>query len=281
EQDRIAYNMPSAYRFKGLLDIKALEASFNSLIERHEILRTIFISVEGEPRQKVLPAAACQFQLGYLEAMGEEDLQELVKVELAGSFSLDQWPLLKAGVIRTGEGEHILVFNMHHIISDGWSTEVMTDELVRLYQSKQNGQEAGLAPLAIQYKDYAHWQNRQLQEGRFAASASYWQSQFSGEIPVLDLPLDYKRGLIKTFKGNSISASLGAELSRDIQQLGQAEGMSVFMILLSLLKILLYRYTGQEDMVIGTAVAGRSQKSLESQLGFYVNTLAFRTVVNG
>ncbi|RAJ76809.1 tyrocidine synthetase-3 [Chitinophaga dinghuensis] len=258
-----AYHMPAVLELEGTLDITLLEASFQVVIERHEILRTVFKeNIAGEVRQVVLPIADVHFAL-----LKGEDLY----TDLSAPFDLSAGPLLRAHLYEISENRCLLGFVMHHIISDGWSVEVLIKEVLHYYNSK--GQ-TPLPALPLQYKDYAAWQQSHLLSPEMAASKAYWLDQFSGSLPVLELPTDSVRPAVKTYKGDFVTIEVP---SGAFKSLLLTQDATLFMGLLSLVNILLYRYSGQEDIIIGSPVAGREHADLADQLGFYVNTLALRT----
>lgn len=285
EEGLTAYNMPVAHRFKGTLDMAALEAAFQAVIERHEILRTRFISVEGALKQKVLATTELSFSIDYKDWRDKAQknllINDLVNKETNTPFDLDKVPLFRAGLVQMEEQEYVFLFNMHHIISDGWSQELLIREVLTLYHSYVTGESHALPPLRIQYKDYAAWQQEQLRGEKLKEHQNYWLSKFEHSVPVLELPTDYPRPAIKTYRGTSLNHSFGLKLTQRIKALSQAQGVSDFMVIMAAVKTLLFRYTNQKDIVVGSPTAGRSHKDLENQLGFYVNLLALRTALDG
>ncbi|MET4143128.1 amino acid adenylation domain-containing protein, partial [Pedobacter sp. UYP1] len=282
----IAYNMPGVFVFGGVLDEAAFSYAFESLIERHEILRTVFSETEnGEVRQQVKSSEALGFRVGYQD-LSETDaqsavLESLINTNVIEVFDLSAGPLLRADVYRLSSEQWVFSYVMHHIISDGWSMGVLLKELLLLYNSYVQGQASPLTPLRIQYKDYAAWQQAQLTGAGLNVHQQYWLDQFSGELPVLELPTDKVRPAMKTYNGSTISRMIGAEVTNGINALVHEQGSTLFMGLLAALNALLYSYTQQEDIIIGSPIAGREHSDLEDQLGFYVNTLALRTQFKG
>ncbi|MEO1054537.1 MAG: amino acid adenylation domain-containing protein, partial [Bacteroidota bacterium] len=270
-----AYNLGGYYKLSGALDEARFIASIESLVRRHEILRTVFKTEGTEVRQVVLDAENSGFSVERVDLpnAGEADLEGLVSEERSRLFDLAAGPLLHARLVRLGGEGYLFLITLHHIISDGWSVDVMIKELIQLYQG------ATLPELSIQYKDYAGWQQSQLTGKSYDRARAYWHGQFSGDIPVLELPTVHKRPKEKTYNGDTASYQLPLTLKNGLSDLSQQQGASLFMTLLSITKLLCYRYTGQEDLTIGTAVAGRNHKDLEEQLGFYVNTLALRSQI--
>jgi tyrocidine synthetase-3 len=285
EEDRVAYNMPVCYRLEGELNREALVKALYTIIDRHEILRTRFVVVEGEPWQKVHSTEASGFKLQEEDISSEPDQQQyiqgMLEEEKQRPFDLEKGPLLRGHLLQLSADQHMLLFNMHHIISDGWSVDVLAKELTQLYNSYAKGEAVQLSPLPIQYRDYSAWQSRQLSSAEMQEHGNYWKEQFKQGAPVLGLPTDYTRPATKTYKGATIKSVLNKELSDGIKSLSLRKGTSVFISLLSAIKILLYRYTGQQDIVIGFPVSGRDHGELEGQIGFYVNTLALRTSFEG
>ena len=276
-----AYNMASVYVIQGALHIEALRSSFFALLARHEILRTVFREdVTGMIRQFIMPANQCGFELLYHdlpEAVMAASIQELV----GKPFDLSKGPLIRAAIYRTEAESLILACNMHHIISDGWSMGILIRDLFAFYRSYANGQPVDLPVLRIQYKDYASWQQEQLSGGVLEAHRAYWLTQLGGELPVLQFPTDRPRPREKTYHGDHYSWEVDAPVMQRLQMTVREENVTVFMLLLAIVDVLLYKYTGQEDIVIGSPVAGREHADLEDQIGFYLNTLPLRLKMSG
>jgi len=281
EEESIAYNMPAAYRLEGALDREAFAQAFAALVERHESLRTHFITVNGEPRQKIQPATDFGFQMEYVDLRAETDREfkatERMNAEANRVFHLSTGPLLKATLIQLEADQFVFVWNMHHIISDGWSMDVLIDEVLTLYKALQRGEENPLSPLRIQYKDYSAWQNKQLGGERLKIHREYWLRQFAEGVPVLELPTDFPRPKVQTFRGQTVHSQLSTEVTRNIRLCCEQKDVTLFMLLLAGVQVLLNRYSGQPEMVIGTPTAGRNHKDLEDQIGFYINILALKT----
>ncbi|MET4143126.1 amino acid adenylation domain-containing protein, partial [Pedobacter sp. UYP1] len=281
----IAYNMPGAYVFEGQLNTMALDYAFNNLIERHEILRTVFDDENGKIRQLVKTPDQFIFNIEYLdlseEDQKEEQLRILIEQDSVQPFNLATGPLLRAGVYQLKTDQWVFSYVMHHIISDGWSMGALIKELLLLYNSYVQGQVSPLTPLRIQYKDYAAWQQEQLTGARLNSHQHYWLDQFSGELPVLALPADKVRPAMKTYNGSTVSSMMGLDVSKGIRSFVQKYDSTLFMGLLAGLNTLLYRYSGQDDIIVGTPIAGREHSDLDDQLGFYANTLALRTKFKG
>ena len=266
ESDSITYNMPTMLIVEGELDKFALERAFQKLINRHESLRTCFEFINGEPVQRILPAV--EFTIEYCEA--ERTKINQVMAKFVKPFDLNKAPLLRIRLVSSGINEHILMFDMHHIISDGISLGILIRELAETYQGKE------LLPLQIQYKDYAVWQNEMAKTDKLKQAESYWVERFQGELPVLNLPLDYPRPAFQSSEGNRFEFTIEAELTWGLKELAQRTNTTLYMILLAGFNLVLSRYTGQEDIIIGSPVAGRSHADLQNIIGMFVNTLAIR-----
>jgi len=281
EEGNVAYNMPGMYVFEGNLEPGALEHAFQWLILRHEILRTVFREDgQGEVRQFINPPDASGFRIVYhdlRQTMGQNHLvKELSQMEFIRPFDLSCGPLLRASLFRVEDKKWIFAYVMHHIIGDGWSMGVLMREMLQLYNSYATGEEHHLKPLRIQYKDYAAWHLAQLSGDSLRKHRNYWLNLFRGEWPALELPIAGRRPPIKTFHGAAIAKTFSSALSQGLKELVKQEGATLFMGLLSLVNTLLYLYTGNEDLVIGTPVIGREHVELEDQIGFYLNTVALR-----
>ncbi|MCW3465953.1 non-ribosomal peptide synthetase [Chitinophaga nivalis] len=280
----IAYNMPGVQVFEGNLDREALEASFAALIARHENLRTVFREAD-EVYQLILPATDIRFRVGYEDLRQEKEQDTVVKQRVAAAvaqpFDLAAGPLLRADLYQVTDHTWVFSYVIHHIISDGWSMEVLIRELLQLYNGFVKGMPVALPPLRIQYKDYAAWQQAQLKDETVNAHRNYWLTQFAGPLPVLELLADKPRPAVRTFNGAMIDWQIPASLSKGLLALSHGQGATLFMGLLALVKALLYRYTGQEDIITGTPIAGREHADLENQIGVYINTLALRTRFSG
>ncbi|WP_298731695.1 condensation domain-containing protein, partial [uncultured Chitinophaga sp.] len=278
-----AYNMPGACTLEGKLDITALTFAFRSMIERHEILRTVFRqSEQGEPRQIILPAesAAAAFQVTCedLRQVSEQQnrLQKLVQQDMQHAFDLSTGSLLHTALYQIQDDRWVLTYVMHHICSDGWSMGIFIRELLQLYNAYIHGEQVPLQPLPIQYKDYAAWQQQQLSGESLQLHRSYWLKQFEGNVPVLELPLDNNRPPVKSFRGYSVSRWIDNHTIQQLKACCHQQDATLFMGLLATVTILLQRYTGQHDIVTGTVIAGRQHADLEDQIGCYLNTLALR-----
>jgi len=275
------YNIPSALRLKGRLDVPALERALNEIIRRHESLRTTFAVVNGDVSQKIALPSRYSLLVEDLSDLAADERDEKarhrVHEEARRPFDLLKGPLLRVNLLHLNRDEHIALVMMHHIISDGWSADIFERELTTLYEAYVNQQPSPLDELKIQYGDYASWQHEWLCGERVAAELSYWRNQLDGAPRVLELPVTRPRPAVQTLAGRTESFELQAGVSRRIRQLCQQEGVTLLMLLLAAFKVLLYRYTGQRDLIVGTPIAGRNRKELESLIGCFINTLALRT----
>jgi amino acid adenylation domain-containing protein len=262
-----AYNIPYVLSLKGELDRERLVNALNTLAERHESLRTSFVMKDGEPVQKI--EARISFVVEeYQCAEGEAD--EIIRA-FVRPFDLSQAPLLRAALVRIDERYHLLAFDMHHIITDGVSSGIFIRELSELYQGKS------LEQPALQYKDYSTWQKEFVSSADYSSQEQFWMEQLSGELPALDLPYDFERPPVQRFEGDRLHFLLSIEELAAVRELARAYGTTPFVVLLAAYKVLLHRYTGQEDIVVGTPVAARRHADLENVVGMFVNTLALRS----
>lgn len=282
----VAYNMPALFYIEGTLDKDLFEQAFQKVIARHEILRTIFrINEAGEVRQHIRPVEESGFKLAYHNwqalSVSQEHLDAEFRDLAVAPFDLANGPLLKVGLYKTGDEQYVLFFNMHHTIGDGGSFEVFLREILVFYEALVNGEEVELTPLPLQYKDYAVWQKKQLQDEALNKHRSFWVDQFSDEIPVLELPTEIPRPAVMTYNGAAVSGKFSSQTTSGLNQLVRSEGGTLFMGLLAGLKALFHRYTGQEDIIIGSPTAGRDHVDLQGQIGPYINILALRTQFSG
>jgi amino acid adenylation domain-containing protein len=285
EPSTSAYNIPTAVRLKGRLDGAALGRTLDEVVRRHEILRTSYGTVEGQPVQVVAPAGGVKLALtdlgGLPEPERESRLLRLAAEEARGPFDLARGPLLRAALVRLAADEHVLLLTLHHIVSDGWSQGVLVREVGALYEAFTEGRESPLEELPVQYADFAHWQRRWLAGEVLERHLGYWRRQLGGRLPALELPSDRPRPEVQSFRGASLTLVLPAGLGESLGAVCRREGVTLFMLLLAAFKVLLYRYTGQEDVVIGSPIANRNRIEVEGLIGFFVNTLALRTDLSG
>ncbi len=271
EGENGSYNMPSVIVLKGDIERNKLAGVFYELIARHEILRTSFDLIDGYPVQKIHEDV--EFELVYLEAK-ENEVKEIIK-DFLKPFDLSIAPLLRVGFIKLEEKKHLLIFNMHHIISDGVSSAIITAEFLKLYSGEL------LQPLRIQYKDYAVWQQKKLKSEDFKEQERYWLKQLEGEISVLNLPTDYSRPPLQSFEGDTISFKIGEELTNHLYSIARENRATLYITLLAAYNTILYKYTGQEDIVVGSINAGRTHSDLRKMIGLFIKTLAIRNQPEG
>ncbi len=268
----------------GKLDEQALRRSLNEIVRRHEVLRTSFPSSDGEPRQHIHEYGELRPDIIDLmqsdEAEREQKLEEELREEARRGFDLSSGPLIRAKLIRMSEDEHVLMVNMHHIVSDGWSMEVIVRELAQLYEAYTQGQESPLPELEIQYADYAVWQREWLQGEVLDRQLEYWKRELEA-VSVLELPTDRARPAAASYRGASERIELCEEVTEKLKQMSQREGVTLFMSLLAGFQVLLGRYSGQSDIAVGTPIAGRNRREIEGLIGFFVNTLVMRVDVGG
>jgi acyl carrier protein len=284
EGGSVAYNIPGSTYLNHGIELENFKKAIGATIDRHEILRTVFREDEsGEIKQWILEREELGFSIGYQDFRRVADKQEKVKAYIAAdayrTFDLEKGPLLRAALLQVEEEEYVFYFNMHHIISDGWSMEVLSKDVFKYYEAYKSGQEAELEELRIQYKDYSAWQLGQMKEESFQAHKAYWLDRLSGSLPQLDLPAGKQRPKVKTYNGHGLSTYLDKATTGKLKGYIQEKGGSVFMGLLASWNVLMYRYTSQTDIIIGAPVAGRDHANLEDQIGFYVNMLALRNEV--
>jgi amino acid adenylation domain-containing protein/non-ribosomal peptide synthase protein (TIGR01720 family) len=285
EPESSAYNIPAVIRLTGRLNVAALENSINEIVTRHQILRTTFTVVNGEPVQVI--GAATRLQLPIIdlqtipETERETEVQRLATQEVQTPFNLETDSLLRISLLRLSQTDHVIFFTMHHIVSDGWSTGILIHELTTLYKADDSGQPYNLPELPIQYVDFAVWQRQWLQGEVLNTQLNYWKQKLGGDLPVLELPTNRPRPAIQTYRGTTQSFILSHSLTAALKNLSQQQEVTLFMTLLAAFKTLLYRYTGAVDILVGSPIANRNQLGLEGLIGFFVNTLVLRTDLSG
>jgi amino acid adenylation domain-containing protein len=285
EPGNSTYNMPLAVRLTGQFDLAAMEWALNEMIRRHESLRTTIVAIDEQPMQIIAESLNIKLELTDLRQVPETDREcasmRLIAAEAQQPFDLAHGPLLRARVLQTRDEEHILLFTVHHIISDGWSMGVLVRETATLYEAFINGQPSPLDDLPVQYADFAEWQREWLRGEVLERQLTYWREQLAGAPPVLELPTDYTRPNSQTFRGASHTIELTIELSTALRALSKTENATLFMPLLATFLVLLQRYTGQDDIVVGTPIAGRNRPAVEGLIGFFINSLALRVDLSG
>jgi amino acid adenylation domain-containing protein len=285
------YNIPLAVEIQGKLDAAALQKTLNEIVARHAVLRTNFKTIGGTPVQIV--RAELNVELPFIDLTGLAEQEQkieakrLAQEEARLTFNLQSDPLIRARLLRLGaagphQGEkHVFLLTMHHIVSDGWSMGVFLKEIVALYEAYSTGKPSPLPDLKIQYFDFAHWQRNWLQGEQLERQLDYWKKQLTNQSRFLDLPTDHPRPAIQSSRGATQSFEFSGDLSEKLNELSRREGATLFMTLLAGFQVLLYRYSGQEDISVGTAIANRNHSEIENLIGFFVNTLVMRTDLSG
>lgn len=283
ESDSAFYNVPIARRLRGRLDIGALRKALESLVLRHESLRTNFAAIDGKPMQIINEAPAFAFSVIDLSQRKDPDgeIERLGTAEAELPFDLTSDPLLRVKVLLLGEDDSVLFITMHHIVSDGWSMEVLVRDLAAFYEQFTTGIPAQLPELPIQYADYSVWQREWLESETMEKQLSYWRGQLHGIPSLFELPKDRPRPPVQSYRGRLRSLVVPTVLAQQLNELSRKEGVTLFTTLLAALQTLLWRYTGQEDVVVGTPVANRNRPEIEGIIGFFVNTLVIRSDVSG
>ncbi|WP_141254292.1 condensation domain-containing protein, partial [Brevibacillus parabrevis] len=283
--DNPMYNIPFALRLQGELDVAAWEKSLQAIIARHESLRTTFTDIDGQAVQVIHPQLDWKLDTVDLRDRSSEEKQQasarLAADDAARPFDLRQGPLMRATMIRTEEQAHVFLINMHHIVSDGWSVGVFLRELFAQYEAYSKGEVPQLAPMPIQYADFAAWQREWLEGEVLEQQVAYWKEKLGGAEPLLALPTDRPRPAVQSYEGATYTTSFSHDLLAKLKKLSKEANTTLFMTLLAAFQTLLYRYSGQEDIVVGSPVAGRNRQETEKLIGFFVNTLALRTNLSG
>jgi amino acid adenylation domain-containing protein len=283
--DSSAWSRARAFRLLGPLSVTAMERALNEIVRRHEILRTTFPAPGGHPVQKISafqPFRIKVVDLGNLDAQKRErEAQRLMEEEARRPYDLQAGPFLRPMLVRLGEQEHALMIAMHHIVFDRWSRSILCRELSALYEAFAVGKPASLPELSIQYADFAQWQRQELCGEVFDRQLAYWCRRLDGSLPALDLPADRPRPAVQSYRGLTQTASLPLGLRQALETLGRKEGATLFMTLLAAFQVLLYRVTGQDDILVGSPIANRLQTEVERMIGSFVNTLVLRTDLSG
>jgi amino acid adenylation domain-containing protein len=280
-----AWNVPRALRLRGELDVAALQRAFDTLVERHEVLRTVFAVEQGEPRQIVRPAAPVHVETvdvsGAPAAAQAAEVDRLARVHALAPFDLAADSLLRVLLIRVGAAEHVLCINTHHIVSDGWSKSVMFREISAAYSAARSATEPALPALPIQFADYAVWERDARHEAALAAPLAYWREKLAGPLPTLALPADFAAPTVPTFEGARRTAVLPATLVARLRDIARANDATLYMVLLAAYVATLYRFSGQDDVIVGSPIVGRMQPETDDLIGYFANTLVLRTSVEG
>ncbi|QLE48446.1 amino acid adenylation domain-containing protein [Nostoc sp. C057] len=275
------YNEGLQLRVAGVLNVEALQQSINEIIRRHEILRTTFPAVDGKPVQVISPSLALAMPILDFQGIEESEVQQIVTKEARQPFDLSNGPLLRVTLLRLGSESHILVLIMHHIITDGWSMGIFIQELSTLYRGFTLNSPLLLAELPIQYADFAVWQRQWLTEEIQKQQLNYWKQQLADAPPLLELPTDKPRPAVQTFCGATQEFQIDQNLSKQIKTFSQQSGATLFHTLLAAFVVLMFRYSGQDDICIGSPIANRNRREIESLIGFFVNTLVLRNQIKG
>jgi amino acid adenylation domain-containing protein len=279
-----AYNVPAAVRLSGTLDVSALERALNEVVGRHEVLRTTFAAVDGQPLQVIAPSLTVPLPIADLAGIPapdrEAEVARRLDEEARRPFDLARGPLIRAGLIRLGDREHVMYLTMHHVVSDGWSIGVLIADVASFYDRSARGVAAPLPDLPIQYADFAAWQRAWLQGDVLQGQLDYWKGQLAG-VPTLELPTDRPRPAAPTRRGGIRTRPLPGPLVEGLRALSRREGSTLFMTLMAGFQTFLHRYTGQEDFAVGSPIAGRTRSETENLIGFFVNTLVLRADLTG
>jgi amino acid adenylation domain-containing protein len=281
EPESAAYNLPWMARLRGPLQVERLQQALDALAQRHESLRTTFGVRDGEPVQLIGRTAGLTVAKQDCLSLQPADLDAHLRGLVSEPFDLHTGPLLRAHLLRVGTDEHILILVMHHIVSDGWSMGVLLSELAELYAGLISGVPARLPDMPLQYADFAIWQRKWLSGAELERQLDYWRRQLEDAPPLLDLPLDFPRPPVQRYQGGWRHHNLDKGLARELTALATRESCTLFMLLLAAFKLLLARHTGSDDIVVGTPIAGRGRTELEGLIGFFLNTLALRTRLDG
>jgi amino acid adenylation domain-containing protein/non-ribosomal peptide synthase protein (TIGR01720 family) len=285
DPDSASYVVPGAVRLEGRLDVSALESALREIIRRHEVLRTTFATIDGRPVAVVHDDTDLSLSVTRWARLPADErdqaIRELTAAEARRPFDLARGPMVRARLIQLDEQTHVLVLMMHHIVSDGWTRGVLNHELALLYQAFSTHQPSPLPELAIQYADYAAWQRRHLLGDVLDRQLGYWKKELEGAPRTLSLPTDRPRPKVSSHRGTRVFFSFPVELSRALHELCRREGVTLFMALLSAFDVLLHRYSGQSDLLVGSPIAGRTHAETEGLIGFFVNTLVLRAQIDG
>jgi amino acid adenylation domain-containing protein len=275
------YHIVAGVRLTGTLEARSLDRSLNELVKRHEVLRTAFKTINGQPVQAI--ASNLEFKILEIdlrslpETERDREVERLIAAEAKLAFDLSQAPLLRAKLLQLSDSNWVLLLSTHHIISDAWSVGIFIQELATFYQAFCTGKPSALPELSVQYADFASWQRQWLQGEVLETQLAYWKKQLGGNLSVLNLPTDRPRSAVQTFRGAVHKFTIPKAIAEEIAQLSQREKATLFMTLLAAFKTLLYRYTGQEDILVGSPIANRNRREIEELIGFFANTVVFRT----
>ena len=285
DPDLTAYNIPAAYHVCGPLNVVALENALNAVVRRHESLRTAIVEVDGEPIQQISSTADLSLPVVDLTQLTSEraqkEIERVLNQDAHTAYDLQNASLMRARLLWLGDEDHVLILNFHHVIADGSSLVVFFQDLASVYKSFIANGSVPLSPLSAQYADFAAWQQEWLQDPAATAQLTYWKRQLAPTLRHLDLPTDFERPAVQSFRGARLTRRLSAELTDALKTLGRRQGVTLFMTLLAALKVLFARLSGRDDVVVGTTIAGRSRPELDGVIGFFINALALRTDLSG
>src|SRR5579872_468336 len=274
------YNIPMGVRLCGPLNVEVLQRAVQEIVRRHEVLRTVFPTVDGEPAQAVLPEIDSILEVMDLTSMVREERETrahaITYKEWTRSFDLAHGPLIRVVVLRLAEDEHWLLLTTHHIIFDGWSVGLFGHELAELYEAFSSGKPSPLPELPIQYADFALWQRESVKGKVLQEQIDYWKGKIEGAPDILKLPTDRPRPAVQKFRGGYSSFTFSSELSKSLHALAGKERTTLFAVLMSAFQVLLYRYSGQDDMLVSFAIANRTRREIDSLIGCFINILLLR-----
>jgi amino acid adenylation domain-containing protein/non-ribosomal peptide synthase protein (TIGR01720 family) len=276
-----AYNMPLPFIIEGVLDEDIMRRSLQCIVNRHETLRTTFINTETGPAQVVAEKHNVVLRIQDASQLDEESLLKLASDEAMTSFDLATGPLFRTRIFKMAGDKFLFILTLHHIISDGWSLEILINELISSYTAYSSGKEPEFKELKIQYRDYASWQNSLLKEGRLSSQEDYWKSKLGGVLPVTDLPADRSRPAVATTNGALYALGIDSDTTSLLKEMAKKQDVTLYMLILAILDAYLARATGSEDIIVGSAIAGRNNHDIEGLIGFFINSLALRTDLSG
>ena len=274
----MVYNVSFAARIASELDVPALRRSFQALVDRHPSLRTTFSVRSGKPAQRIHQGAKVQFEEIDASAWSRDEMEPRLADEAHRPFDLEQGPLLRVKVFKRSAQEYFLLLVVHHIVIDFWSLAILLNELGALYPAEAAGKRAALPPLDVQYSDYVRWQSEMLAGAEGERLWAYWQKQLAGQLPVLDLPTDRPRQPIQTHRGGSYDFILNDELSMRLKAFAKAQGATLYVVMLAAFQAMLHHLTGQDDLVVGSPVIGRSRAEFEGIVGLFTNPVFLREI---
>jgi alpha-ketoglutarate-dependent taurine dioxygenase len=285
EEGTAAYNLSGAVTLSGKLQVEVLEKSVAAIVHRHEVLRTRFLVVKNAPMPDILPQVPLPLQQIDLQGLSpekqQEEIQHFARKEASTPFNLSDAPLMRLSLLQLSESAYVLLVTLHHIITDGWSLGIFVSELSTLYTAFASGESYSLPELPVGYGDYAHWQRQWLNSADAEVQLNYWQQQLAGLATPLDLPFDRPRPAVQSLQGEAHSFSLSPRVTRSLQQLAQEQKTTLFALLFAAYQTLLYRWSGQQDLLVGSDFAGRNRREIEPLIGFFVNVLPLRSQVSG